>query len=207
MIHIMKERQNYQSPLREEQVKQTRTRILDGLVRTMASGITEVSIPAVAREAGVSIPTVYRYFRTKRELVEALPGYLFEKIGLRIEQPPHSPQELIAMVHDLFARLDGLDETIRAASISELSFQMRKGGLPARLQGIEMALAPVAKQFNEEDWQRLCRMVLILSSTSMVRVFNDYLGISAVETADIVSWAILTLTKASSSKSQIPEER
>ena len=58
MTHIMKEKHTYSSRLREEQAQRTREQILEGLVKTMARGMATVSIPAVAREAGVSIPTV-----------------------------------------------------------------------------------------------------------------------------------------------------
>ena len=38
----------------------------------MASGLASLSIPAVAREAGVSVPTVYRHFGTKDDLLAAV---------------------------------------------------------------------------------------------------------------------------------------
>ncbi|GAC1388484.1 MAG: hypothetical protein NVSMB49_00720 [Ktedonobacteraceae bacterium] len=61
----------------------------------MAHGITEISIPVVARQVGVSVPTVYRDFRTKRDLIEALGGYVVQKAGFAISQPPHSLEELL----------------------------------------------------------------------------------------------------------------
>ena len=51
---------------------QTRECSLEGLVRTMARGVAELSFPAVAQEAGVALRTVYRYFPTKRELLAGL---------------------------------------------------------------------------------------------------------------------------------------
>ena len=164
----------------------------------MARGIATLSIPAVAREAGVSIPTVYRYFRTKRELIEALGGYLLEKSGIKIAQLPRSPRELALSVREVFLRLEGLDETMRAASVSELGKELRKEGIPMRLKVIENALAPVAAQFNETDWRHLCNIVLVLTSSAMVRVFKDYLDLAGGEAADTVTWAILTLARATS---------
>src|SRR5438093_9681250 len=73
---------SYESPLREEQAEVTRRRILDALVRTMAKGVAGLSVPAVAAEAGVSVPTVYRHFRTKADLVAALAPYLTRKTRL-----------------------------------------------------------------------------------------------------------------------------
>src|SRR5215470_18818192 len=70
----------YRSPLRDERAIQTRTRILDGLVQVMArNGIAELSIPLIARQAGVSIPSVYRYFPTKRDLITALDEYAHQR--------------------------------------------------------------------------------------------------------------------------------
>src|SRR4026207_1350213 len=70
----------YRSPLRDERANQTRTRILDGLVQVMAhNGIAELSIPLVAKEAGVSIPSVYRYFPTKKALITALDEYAHQR--------------------------------------------------------------------------------------------------------------------------------
>ena len=200
MIHIMKEKQSYHSHLREAQTKQTRQRILEGLVKTMVKGVADLSIPAVAREAGVSVPTVYRYFRTKKALVEALGGYLMEKSGIDVSniQLPHSPEELAASVKETFVRLEGLDDTLKAAAVSELSFEMRREVRPQRLWMIEQALAPVREQFNEADWIRLRNVVLVLTSSAMIRAFKDYLDLSGTEAADNVTWAILTLTKAAS---------
>ena len=63
-------------------MEQTRDLILEGLIKTMAKGIVTWSIPDVAREAGVSVPTVYRYFRTKKDLVQALGVYVLRKAGI-----------------------------------------------------------------------------------------------------------------------------
>ena len=180
-------------------MQQTRERILEGLIKTMANGIANLSIPAVAREAGVSVPTVYRYFRTKKELVEALGGYLLEKkmgINTSTIQLPHSPEELVEAVKATFLMIERQDETVLAASASELSYEMRKEALPQRLRMIEQALTPIADQFNETDRIRLRNVVLILSSSAMVRAFKDYLDMSGAEAADNVAWAILTLTNA-----------
>src|SRR6185295_7063387 len=70
------QRRIYRSPLRDERAVQTRERILDGLVQVLArNGIAELSIPLIARAAGVSIPSVYRYFPTKKDLITALDEY------------------------------------------------------------------------------------------------------------------------------------
>src|SRR5262245_35485083 len=54
---------------RAAMASETRTRILDACVAILGRNVAELSIPAVAREAGVSVPTVYRNFADKKTLV------------------------------------------------------------------------------------------------------------------------------------------
>src|SRR3990172_5060569 len=84
----------YASALRDEQVEATRVRILDALVRTMANGVAGLSIPAVAREARVSVPTVYRHFGSKEGLLAALSPYVLARAGLVPDPVPETLAEL-----------------------------------------------------------------------------------------------------------------
>src|SRR5262245_18044833 len=87
----------YRSHLRDERAAQTRERILDGLVQVLArNGIAELSIPLIAKEARVSIPSVYRYFPTKRDLITALDQYAHEKGSFTLDEfgPLETPDDL-----------------------------------------------------------------------------------------------------------------
>jgi AcrR family transcriptional regulator len=200
MIHIMNKRKTYQSQLRQEHTQQTHDLILEGLIRTMANGIVTWSIPDVAREAGVSVPTVYRYFRTKKELVQALSVYVLQKAGLTNMQFPQSPEELISMTRELYIRSEGMSDEFRMASLSELAQEIRKEGSPMRIKIIEDALAPVLYSFNEQDKLYLVRIVLLLTSSAMIRAFKDYLDLTGADAANTVIWAILALTQSTVNK-------
>ncbi len=191
----MNKQRDYQSPLRQEQARRTREQILDGLIQAMAQGgLADLSIPAVAREAGVSVPTIYRYFHTKRELIEALGSYIVQKAGIAPQSgPPRSPEELIAMIKAAFLKYEGADEMLRAAAMSELSYEMRQFALPQRLKFIEDALEPVIESFDEADRLRLRNSVFLLTTTAIVRAFKDYLNLSGEEAADTVAWMIRAL--------------
>src|SRR5881396_3486997 len=118
----------YRSPLREERADQTRTRILDGLVQVMANtGIAELSIPLIAREAGVSIPSVYRYFPTKRHLITALDEYAHQKGSFTLDEfgPLETPEDLARVVPLTFKRREAIESTLSAAMNSRLGYSMR----------------------------------------------------------------------------------
>src|SRR5688500_3606873 len=92
--------------LRAAHAQATRARILEATVAVMARGVASVSIPAVAREAGVSVPTVYRHFATKRDLLAAVFPHVMRRAGLDELVPPRSIDELGSGVRDLFERID-----------------------------------------------------------------------------------------------------
>src|SRR3954453_24029747 len=98
-------RRRYHSPIRVEQADATRVRILDAADRVMERGLATLSVPAVAREAGVSVPTVYRHFGSKPELLAALYPHLAGRTGFSQMTAPRSVDEFGAVIRDIFERL------------------------------------------------------------------------------------------------------
>lgn len=179
----------YDSPLREEQARRTRERILDALIRIMAKGVAEISMPAVAREAGVSVPTVYRHFGSKRELVAALSAYVVPKTRLA-EHPPKDLSELRDDARTLFRRYDRLDGTIRAAMASQLGNEIRRDQMPSRRAMFRDAVRGSEPTMADQDAERLTNMLVLLFSSVVMRAFKDYLDLPADEAADHVAWTI-----------------
>jgi len=71
----------YESPLRAEQLEQTRLRILKAMADVLADeAVDEVTIPIVAMRARVSVRTVYRHFPTKEALFDAFGEWAEEHI-------------------------------------------------------------------------------------------------------------------------------
>jgi AcrR family transcriptional regulator len=186
----------YRSPLRREQKQQTRERILEGAVRTLATGVAELSIPAVARRAKVSVPTVYRHFPNKRALLAAVAAHVERKSGSGEVPTPRDPEALAASARELFRRLDALEPATRAAMASRLGARMRRESMiQGRKALVAQALEPAARGRSEEDRERLTNVVLVLWSSAALHAFKDYLGLSAEQAADHVAWAIRTLVK------------
>src|SRR5260370_5352317 len=202
MIRIMNEKKEYHSNLRQEQMRRTREQILDALVRTIGQGVAGLSIPAVAREAGVSIPTIYRHFHNKQQLVAALGGYLMQKMGMASLQPPRSLDDLLAISRYGFVKAEHMDEAIKIVAVSELGSEMRKDAMPLRIKMLEDALAAELAPLNEQDRVRLRNMILVLTSSAMIRAFKEYLDLSGEAAADNVAWAIRLLVRAAREESR-----
>jgi AcrR family transcriptional regulator len=190
----------YRSELRAQQAEDTRARILDAAVRVMADGFASVSIPAVAREAGVSVPTVYRHFATKRDLLEAMYPHLVRRAGLDRLTPPRSLDELRDGVRTYFDHIESFDDLARAAMASPASEEARRLSMPDRLAIFGRLVDSVEPKLRKADRDRVARLLVILTASSALRMWRDHLGSSVDEAADDVDWLVHAAIAAATPK-------
>ena len=186
---------SYASPLREEQAQTTRERILEALIRAMADGLATLSVPAVAREAGVSIPTIYRHFGSKAGLLDALGPYVATKAGLLPVTTPETLDDVGDSVHTVFRNLDEMDATLRAAMASQLGREVRQAQMPWRRAMHREVIRRSAPELPDEDVERLTDLSVTLMSSGTFRVYRDYLGLDVDQAADRAAWALRTLVR------------
>lgn len=185
----------YDSELRAEQADATRRKILDALIRTMGRGVAALSMPAVAREAGVSVPTVYRHFKSKAALVAALSPHLVGRAGL-MDLALMESGDLSTIVHEMYRRNAGMEAEVRAALASELGQETRRRMMPQRVALARKTIAARVPGLTGDDLDRLTRVFLILTSSATIRAFKDYLGTDASQAADDVGWVVEVLQRA-----------
>ena len=159
----------------------------------MAGGIASVSIPDVAREAGVSVPTVYRHFGTKRDLLAAVYPYLSMRAGLRDLIVPETIPEFREMVHTMFGRLETLGEVARAAMTSYASDEPRRMQMPERMALSRRFVAGVMPDATPTEQDRMTRVLVVLASSSSMRMWRDQIGSSVDEAADDIDWVVRTI--------------
>lgn len=185
-------RRPYRSPLRSQQAADTHDRILDGLVSAMADGLAEVSMPAVAREAGVSVATVYRHFPNKQALFDAMPGYFARRTGTEEFRVPRSMAELESMTLRAFESTERMDPVMRAAIDSPLGDEARRAQMPQRKAFIESVISVLAPGLEERVQERLVRLLLVLTSSGAQRTMSA-IGLDARQSSDDVMWVIRTV--------------
>jgi AcrR family transcriptional regulator len=190
----------YRSQLRADHAQETRGRILDAAVRVMARGIASVSIPAVAREAGVSVPTVYRHFGTKRDLLAALYPHVVRRAGLHELVIPRSIDELLDGLPAYFERTDSLGDLARLAMASPASDETRRINMPDRLAIFRGLADSIVPKPSQPDRDRIARVLVILTASSALRLWRDQLGSSVIEAADDVDWVIRAVIASATSR-------
>ena len=203
MNHIAnKAPRDYQSPLRDRRARETRSRILDATVRVMARGLATTSIPAVAREAGVSVPTVYRHFRTKHALFAALyPHVVYGVAAYRLPLPA-TLDEFGPLLRKQFASLDAMGDAERAAMASPAGEEARRTQMPSRIARTRELADAIVPADSPIDRDRLTRLLVILTGSAAFRTWRDHLGCTPDEAADDVAWAVRTLIGASTRSDQ-----
>jgi AcrR family transcriptional regulator len=193
-------RRSYQSELRAEQAEDTRRRILDAALRVMATGLASLSVPAVAREAGVSVPTVYRHFRTKADLLTEMYNHAARRSGLDRVPDPTSVSDVKRFVRAVFERLDGLDDVSRTAFATPIADEVRHATMPTRFRRIRRLGESIEPPLPPASLDRITRLMVVLASQSSLRTWRDHLGVSAEQAADDIDWFLRTAIAASRSE-------
>jgi AcrR family transcriptional regulator len=186
----------YRSELRAQQAAETRTRILDATVRVMAQGIATVSIPAVAREAGVSVPTIYRHFATKLDLIAAVYPHLVQRAGLDRARVPRTVAELRPGVRAYIDHVESFDDLARAAMASPASDEARRINMPERLAAFRRFADSIEPRPSEADRERIARLLVILTASSALRMWRDQLGATPDEVADDIDRVVRAVIAA-----------
>ncbi|HEX6655697.1 MAG TPA: helix-turn-helix domain-containing protein [Candidatus Limnocylindria bacterium] len=187
----------YDSPLRDAQSRETRARILDAALRVIAGGIASVSVPAVAREAGVSVPTVYRHFRTKPELLAAVYPHAAARSGLDQVADPTSLDDLRDGLRRIFARVDALSDLERAAMASPGADEVRRATMPSRLARIGRFTDSLDGDLSPEARARITRLLTVMTTSASLRMWRVHLGASVEQAADDIDFTIRAVLAAS----------
>jgi AcrR family transcriptional regulator len=179
--------------LREAQRAVTEQRIIEALATLIdQEHPLEISMTAVARQAGVSEPTLYRHFPTKRDLFAALAGYQFRTVAAGLA--PASPDDLADAVRTVFQRSADMENVIRWTLAATDPQRIPRPNVQARLAMLRTALGSPAD--GGDDTQFLLRTMLLLTSPMAWLYWKDYLGLDPADAAATAGWAIKALTRA-----------
>ena len=187
----------YSSELRAQQADATRTRILDATVRVMARGLASVSMPEVAREAGVSVPTIYRHFGSKEDLLAAIYPHVARRVGLDKVPDPVTFDDLRDGIRTVFEKVDSYSDLERAAVASPGADVTRRLTMPQRLKRLSAFADSVQPRLARTDRERITRLLVVLTASSSLRMWRDHLGVSVEQAADDIDWVMRASIAAS----------
>jgi AcrR family transcriptional regulator len=169
------EKRVYESPARQRQASETRQRIAEAARRLLEeTGYAGMTIPAVAKAAGVAVPTVYAIFGSKKGIVsELLDAARFGeayRVLLAQAKAVTDPLELLAFP-PRFAR------------------QIYEAEIPVEnlLRGAGMVAPELAAVEDERDCQRYDSQVMVIDRLEQAKLLRG--GLSR-DTARAVLWSL-----------------
>jgi AcrR family transcriptional regulator len=168
----------YESPRRQEQARETRRRLLDAAYRLFAEkGYAGTSIPDIAGEAGVAVPTVYWAFRSKR-------GLLMELISTRaVGDEEQTPLAQRSWWREM---LDEPDPRLQLELLAAISRQAheRAAGAFEILRGAAASDPEIAAVYREGSKRRYEDSALVAHSLAARGALRP--GITEEQAADLL---------------------
>lgn len=169
------EKRVYESPARQRQADETRKRITDSARRLLeVTGYAGMTIPAVAKAAGVAVPTVYAIFGSKKGIVSELLdtarfGEMFQALIAEARKVT-DPMELLGFP-PRFAR------------------RIYEAEIPVEnlLQGAGMVAPELAAVEDERNCQRYDSQLMVVDALERAGLLREELS---REAARAVMWAL-----------------
>ena len=179
--------------LREQQRAVTRERIITALSELIQSRHPlDVTMAAVAEQAGVSEPTLYRHFPTKRDLFAALGSHLYRRTTAGVA--PSNLDELVEFLPALYRQFAEMEATTRWNLAAPRDEAVRPSATE-RLPILQEALSTTLEDLAPAEADAFLRGLLLLTSPASLLYWQDYLDITVGEAAETASWLIRRLAE------------
>jgi AcrR family transcriptional regulator len=178
--------------LRVRQAEVARKAIMEALVRHLEAGdADDLSMEDLARDAGVSRRTLYRYFPSRTRLLEAAGEWIrAEVLELPIEI---GPEGLSASFRAATSRLQRKPRLARALLRTETGRVVRSGYRGERVEAIRRAVATEAPGAPDPELERAAAVLAYLCSSNAWTTIQDESGLDGSSARAAVEWAIETL--------------
>ena len=194
-------------PARKPSNQELRTRkdLLLAAGRLMKQG-RRPTMDEVAKEALVSRPTAYRYFRSVDMLLAEAPADAMVN-GLQDIFANNTSDDAEARVDEAEAAMHKViyqnEAHLRIMLANSVGRDLADDTLPPRQNRrgplIEAALATSRHRFSEENYRKLCAALALIFGTESMIVFRDVLRVDEQTARQVKSWAARALVRASRS--------
>jgi AcrR family transcriptional regulator len=178
--------------LRAQHAMATRGRILGAVADLLEHGdAEELTVPAVAEASGVSLRTIYRYYPTREELLEAAGRWIGDDL---LKHPyPRNLDEVANLYQEGARDFDERPGLVRALALSQLGQRVRGYRRRERLEAISRALRAELTELSEPDLRQAEAVLAYLHNMLAYTTLREENGLSGAEIGEAVGWAIRTL--------------
>jgi len=163
--------------LLERQTDFTRQVILDAAVDTLERGsVADLTVRAVAKHANISERTVFRYFATREEFLDAVATEV--RTRLNLPPPPQSVDDIYALPRALYSSLETKARLTRASLHTELSDRIRGWQARERWSAVRKVIDALAPRRPEQERKLAAANIYYYVTASTWQYYRFYLGFS-----------------------------
>ncbi len=182
------------SSLREQHHGLTRQLILRSVAEQLGKeDLSDITVPAVAQAAGISVRTIYRHFPTREDLIAAAAEWIFG--GLFFSEPgiPEKVDELAAHTAANLKSFDKYPNLGRALALTRAGNAVRSVRRQHRLEGLQRALKEVMGNLSAAEQRRAEAVFGYLSNVLAWVTMRDENAFSGEEIGKAIGWAMEVL--------------
>ena len=190
--------------LRDEQRELTRRTILGAVIDLVAHGaLDELSVPAVSRQSGVSLATIYRYFPTKDDLLAAAAAEPSRRALDAAAPRRPGDDDFAAFQRAMWNDFSHNLPLLRHQLTSEAGRSMRETRLARSRELLSDYVRSQGVHPHGAEGQRLIAMLLLVSGSLGLVELHDRQGLGIDEAIDVSLWATRALIAASTTTSTL----
>lgn len=180
------------APLRDRQSAVAIHAVFEALVRHLETGdVDEISMDDIARDAGVSRRTLYRYFPTRTDLLAAAGDWIRDEfLGLPVEI---GDEGIVGSFRAAAKRLEQHPRLARALLHTATGRTVRSGYRGERADAIRRAVQREVPGLARGELDRAVGVLTYLCSSRAWIAIQDDSGLSAAAAQSAVVWAIESL--------------
>ena len=183
--------------LRGRQAITTRDEIVDAAMKLLTQHTHEpFSHETIAKSAGMGARTVYRYFPSRADLMQALWKRVRDDTHTRF---PESERELVPIVRRQFREFDRHEALVRATLASSASKELTDQGSLEGRPAFRRSLAHIFEALPAFEQRRLVAVCLAIYSAPFWRLLRDRGELSGAEASEAGAWAMEVVLKAARS--------
>jgi AcrR family transcriptional regulator len=155
----------------------TERAILESAVQLLErSSLTELTARAVAKQAAISERTVFRYFPSRDEFLDAVAGEV--RTALNVPPPPRSLAELYAAPRGLYGAFEARTNLTKAALHTELFDRMRETQAKDRWSAVRKLVDAYAARRPERERKIAAANIRYYLSATTWHYYRFYFGFS-----------------------------
>jgi len=180
---------NSSSKLHEMHTDQTRRLILETALDILEDGLFEkLTVREVAKRANISERTVFRYYGTRVEFMDAIAIAVRERLDL--PPPPSSIEELAEAPSVLFGRFESKSSLTKMALHPELFHRIQHSQGTLRWMGIKKLIKVYAPTCPERQRNLVAANIRFVLSASSWNYYRVYFGFNIDETIEAAELAV-----------------